>query len=227
MSYEPQPGTIPHRAIEHLKTLPAGAEISTAVFCGGLGQSTNNFPAVMRPAVDGGAVRSRRKPGTGGNLLWWSLGDGTHVKREEEPDSEDEAKLDAAARRQRRSEPPVIPIVDPGKWKLPFADEKPEIVVGGVGPPLGPHRCEHGILIVDECKACAIKLSGEVQAESVLPPIEQSAPLPCVRAGTAPARWGIFDDGAFHIQKAGTEIVLERAELERMVAFLERMAVAS
>ena len=54
-------------------------------------------------------------------------------------------------------------------------------------------------------------------------PPAPGAPLPRVRAGTAPARWGIFSDGELHIEKAGQRIVLERAELEAFVAFLERM----
>ena len=55
------------------------------------------------------------------------------------------------------------------------------------------------------------------------PPPAPPTPMPRVRAGTAPARWGIFSDGELHIEKAGQRIVLERAELEAFVAFLERM----
>ena len=58
------------------------------------------------------------------------------------------------------------------------------------------------------------------------PPPTFEQPLPRARAGTCPARWGIFSDGELHIQKGGQVIVLERFEFESLVAFLERMAVA-
>lgn len=57
-------------------------------------------------------------------------------------------------------------------------------------------------------------------------PVEKPevAPLPRVRAGTAPFRCGVFSDGELHLQKAGQSIVLERVEFETLVHFLERMA---
>lgn len=71
MTYEPQPGTIQHRVIEHLRTLPAGsAKVPTAV----LADLLDHDPAVIREALDPlrhmGVLVAERGAGKGGPLSW-------------------------------------------------------------------------------------------------------------------------------------------------------------
>jgi hypothetical protein len=76
MSYVPQTGTIAHRAIEHLKALPEGQEIATAVLGEAIGlDDSSSLTTFLVPAVLAGLVRKTRRHGS--RMLWWSLGDGT------------------------------------------------------------------------------------------------------------------------------------------------------
>lgn len=113
--------------------------------------------------------------------------------------------------------------------------ETPAIASLGVGPTgarqaadAAASRCDHGMPIDGECPACRDdvtvgrfieELGNEIGAQV----FTGSPPLPRIRAGTAPARWGVFSDGELHIEKAGARIVLDRVEFESLVAFLDRM----
>lgn len=78
MSYEPQPGTIQHRAIAWLRSaakVRPGYAPSTVEFCTALGVDTENFSAYMRPAREHGIVHTSKASGC--KVLFWRLGDGT------------------------------------------------------------------------------------------------------------------------------------------------------
>lgn len=79
MTYTPQPGTIPHRVVEHLRELAdlfPRREPSTAEMCEALDIDSAGVTAFMRPAREHGLVHCRKKQATG-KLLFWRMGDGT------------------------------------------------------------------------------------------------------------------------------------------------------
>lgn len=89
-SYTPLQGTIPARAIAHLKTLPAGTKMATGALCDALGQGdANAFRTCMQKAIAAGLVKAQKQPGQ--LTLYWSLGDGkqapppSHEPEDDEP----------------------------------------------------------------------------------------------------------------------------------------------
>jgi hypothetical protein len=77
MAYEPQPGTIPHRAMAWLRAMAKcrpGYEPSSVEICAGLDIDPDGFVAYMRYVREHGLVHTRKAPV--GRLLYWRLGDG-------------------------------------------------------------------------------------------------------------------------------------------------------
>ena len=85
MSYEPVRGTVPFRVIEHLKTLPPGEWISTAVLGHALDVLPQGLPTTLATAVRHGAIRrEKRRDGVPG---WqWQIGDGTPPPTDDDSD---------------------------------------------------------------------------------------------------------------------------------------------
>lgn len=80
MSYTPQPGTIPAKAIEWLRAQPPGAEVSSAELAEAIGADTSSIiPCLVTPRQHG-IVKSSHRPGNK-RLLYWSLGDGTLMEK--------------------------------------------------------------------------------------------------------------------------------------------------
>jgi hypothetical protein len=83
MPFISQPGTIPHRVIEHLKSLPEGTELSSteiAVFLGW--EDARGLKSWLVPAVEGGALAVRIG---GARLSFYRIGDGKdQVAREDD-----------------------------------------------------------------------------------------------------------------------------------------------
>jgi hypothetical protein len=75
MTYSTQPGTLPHRVVEFLKSKPQGAQFSTGELCDELAADRASFSALMVSAKKHGILRGVKKPGV--LALFWSLGDGT------------------------------------------------------------------------------------------------------------------------------------------------------
>lgn len=69
MSYTTTPGTIPHRVVQHLATLPPGAEISTAALSELLDQPGLYLRQYLQPLREAGGLVARRQLGSK-NLLW-------------------------------------------------------------------------------------------------------------------------------------------------------------
>lgn len=88
MSYTPQPGTVPHRAIAYLEKQPAGTEFSTAALCEELGVDTDGFSTSMGLARKAGLVRARKE----GRLLFWSLGEGQPEENDPPPSVDEDAQ---------------------------------------------------------------------------------------------------------------------------------------
>jgi hypothetical protein len=77
MAYETQPGTIPHRAVEHLKTLGPGVEVSSAELAALIDVEPTVLVNTLRAAAHHGVVRRRESLTAGGKKsLYWKLGDG-------------------------------------------------------------------------------------------------------------------------------------------------------
>lgn len=79
MAYEPQPGTIPHRAVAWLRAmenLSPDRWYTTPELCAALDLETPGFTAYMQPCRAHGTVQTQQRPDTG-KLLWWRIGDGT------------------------------------------------------------------------------------------------------------------------------------------------------
>lgn len=73
MSYQPQPGTVASRVIEHLRSLPAGEEIATGPLADAIGldhpETMNSF---MAAALIAGLVVRRIIPEKG-RMNWWRM----------------------------------------------------------------------------------------------------------------------------------------------------------
>jgi hypothetical protein len=75
MTYQTQPGTLPHRAVAFFKTKPEGFELSTVELADALDfDQLALVPCLINPRKHG-VLRARVKPGS--KSLLWSLGDGT------------------------------------------------------------------------------------------------------------------------------------------------------
>lgn len=95
MAYETQPGTIPHRAVAHLRTLDAGAEVSAPELAEVLGvDSASIVPSLIFPCKHGALTRRKKEARHSARKVWWyALGDGTP----EEPAREEDEPLRSRA----------------------------------------------------------------------------------------------------------------------------------
>lgn len=74
MSYQTTPGTIPHAAIEHLRKLPPGTKLSSAVLAEALDQPPSAMAAFLQTARENGLIVAEQF--VGDRNLYWSLGTG-------------------------------------------------------------------------------------------------------------------------------------------------------
>jgi hypothetical protein len=96
MPYEALPGTIPHRAVEHLKTLDEGSELSTVDFAAALEVEPHAFVQCMGAPRKHRVVNVRRSDSRGRALLW-SLGTGQPVATlDDEVDESEDTPFNAA-----------------------------------------------------------------------------------------------------------------------------------
>lgn len=103
-AYQFQPGTIPHAAWLHLKTLPPGAEICTAELAEAIHQPGVKLGPYLVTAVQHGALASRKV----GKLAYWSVGAGTPLVRGA-VDGEDDEEEPAPQRLSREvSNKPLV-----------------------------------------------------------------------------------------------------------------------
>lgn len=77
MSYKPQPGTMPHRVIEYLKSQPAGTEFSSHALAAAVGHEGSAIASYLVAAVEHGAiVCEKRMPMLGTRLVaYYRLGE--------------------------------------------------------------------------------------------------------------------------------------------------------
>lgn len=75
MTYTSQPGTIPHKVIELLKSHPAGTAFSSAEISELIGQDKAMIAASLNYPQKMGALARSHKPGNK-SIVYWSLGNG-------------------------------------------------------------------------------------------------------------------------------------------------------
>jgi len=195
-AYTPQPGTLPARAVEHLRSLAPGAELSTAVLAEALGQPSGGMTSWLSSAVNAGLIASRRKPGD--RSLWWSLGDGVPIFRARGDDDEG-LDIDAAHRVSQAPAPAPSAPAAPTPRKKPC--RKP---------------------VVKTAKLTTISAQ-PIDRDAYIKAIERTVPADPEPA--ADYDFGLFRSGQFIQTKGDQRIVLDRIEFESLVHFLERMAV--
>jgi hypothetical protein len=64
------PGTVAHSAVEHLRTLPVGTELSSHALASAIGQYTEGFGRFLAPSLRAGLLARRKAAG----IALWSLG---------------------------------------------------------------------------------------------------------------------------------------------------------
>lgn len=168
--WQPQPGTIPALAIDHLRKLraqnPPRIWISSAELAEAIGHDSRGFGGFMKMALEQGAVIKHKA--TRSNHVFWRLPEPAG-----NPNGRMVAMVEKLARMPASSEVVSLTNIEPASdW---------------LAPPAAP----------------------------------QPAP-PRIRAGSAPAVWGLLDDGLLHIEKAGKRVALEPFEFESLLAFLNR-----
>ena len=93
MTYQTTPGTLPHRAIEYLKSREPGTELSTPVFADILGADIAGFSTSLANCLRAGLLKATTKPGNR-RMLFWSLSDGVPVAAADTDDEADDQPPD-------------------------------------------------------------------------------------------------------------------------------------
>ncbi len=84
--YTTQPGTIAHRAMEHLKALSAGTELSSVELADALGlEGSAAINNCLRAPEHHGLVRSRKVYRNSAHILVWKLSGGVEPLADKEP----------------------------------------------------------------------------------------------------------------------------------------------
>jgi hypothetical protein len=162
MTYRTQPGTLPHRFVEHLKSLPAGATVTTADMAEVLGQDANSITAWMVPARRHRAVIAERRPGTGRTLFWRLPTEAELAEPEPEPEEEDpeDRQVGRSVLEVRQRIVPATeaaPLVPELAWARPTPPDEPdapvETLVGGFAPAFQPAPAGPLITMSIQCSA--------------------------------------------------------------------------
>lgn len=85
MTYQTQPGTLPHRVVQHLNSLPPGTVMTTVELCEALDAEPAGFSTSMANCVRMGVLKRYITP-SNRRLLAWSLGDGVPPPEDAEPE---------------------------------------------------------------------------------------------------------------------------------------------
>lgn len=219
MSWVPIPGTIPALAVAHLRLFPKGTKQATAVLAEAIGHPSQGLAAYLNTARTMGVLVAELPYGD--RTLYWSLGDGQHPDDEVDPDKligdliapklEPRKVVVITPKLASRPTNVIAPTVDPLEPSIADAkQEGAEKRYSETSPTPQPEKIN-----LPEVSVLDIELPGG-------PMMPMRAPVPRVRAGTTPARWGFLSDGDLHIQKADQRIELERFEFEGLLDFLKR-----
>lgn len=107
--YKPEAGGLPARALAHLRSLPAGTWLSSAVLADAVGHGTDsvarNMAIFLKGAVAAGLIQRRKQ----GNLLSWALGTGKPPPPPDQDDTERDAEEERARSAERAPPPPPDP----------------------------------------------------------------------------------------------------------------------
>lgn len=136
-NYRPQPGTIPHRVIEHLRSLPPGTWLSVAQINEAIGQPCDTrLASAMSRAKFAGLVVQRRAKGR--QYHEFSIGDGRPMAQP----GADEDEGDAVDLRAQRIKP-VVPTAEALRSANPWAAAS----IADDSPGGKAHLQAHGISI--------------------------------------------------------------------------------
>lgn len=231
--YIPQPGTIPFRVIEHLKTLPKGSEISTPDLCEALDLDlTGPFRAYMEGALRNGALKSTVKPRGSRNVAHWSLGDGVPMPQ---PEPEEEA-LEPLAETPKPASPWAFPprsvfdLAAAASSKSEKQEAEPELApppkpanaLGWVAAPPAPPAAEQ---VADVAPEVTMVLPDcfDLMAEALKPEAADAAAHPV----DDPFVCALWSDGRLQLQRADTELALLTVDETRaLLHYLERVCGA-
>ena len=197
INYAPQSGSTPGRVVEHLRSLPPGTELTTAVLADALDLDAPCVPSCLDYAVKHGFVIRDKREGR----IYWRLGDGVPLAPAEDDDPIVQRVVPAGAAttspalarkpaRQRR------PLVDVPAWPGVMCTP------GSNLPPPDPD--EQGSV----AKTAHVELT------------------PVVSPGKPPKgmRVALWSDGQLQIQRSLGDVILFTVdETRHLVRYLERL----
>lgn len=101
-AYAPAPGTIAFRALAHLETLPAGAEMMTSALAEAIGAAALNVAPCLEAPLRYGLIHRRQRDNHARSPYWWSLTDHSRapkadIRRPAVPSNSGTAGLEPAA----------------------------------------------------------------------------------------------------------------------------------
>lgn len=123
MTYTPQPGTIPARALAYFQAQPEGHTLSTVVLADELDVNPNGMKAILMHALLAGALKCEKRDG----LNFYSLGDGKRLPRDEDDESLVTPQVVASMTRKAKRKAamglskPVKPKAEPAKDDRPLS----------------------------------------------------------------------------------------------------------
>ncbi len=207
MSWSPIPGTIPALAVEHLRKCPANTRLPTAVLADAIGHDSTTLSAYLAVARDMEWLCNQRIPMQ--RMSEWWLGPAAPPPFESPGQRFRDVEGPPAAFEEARPE------VAPDRKLAPTPQpEKSEV----------PDMYQELADLAEQSMVCAAPGTeipiGLIESTDV-PVIVRMPSAACT--GPAPARWGVFSDGGFMIEKAGQKVEIERVEFESLLSFLERM----
>lgn len=171
MTYQTQPGTLPHKALQFLRSQPAGAEFTTAQMADAIDCDADNFALLMRRAIQAGLVTARCKPAAG-KRLFWALGDGVPLPKAVDHDE------DAPLPRKSAPKPRPGPL-----FPMPVSHGCEIPTFGGTFPPPVPQEFRAALWTDGSLILCGVAVRAD---GSVVLPADQMAQVKNLIAWSAP-----------------------------------------
>lgn len=213
-TYEPHRGSIPARAIAHLKSLPAGTEIASGPFADVLDVDINSLSALLAVPERHGVLRKRQI----NRLNHWSLGDGKPLQQRDR--DEDEAEPPARVRRGGVSLLEIPAAVTTSRVRPEPAPAAPATAPTSAWRP----RPDFDRLGAPALASTDTPREGAQAAQAPVTSSGRGGATP--NDGTSPQRLrlALWSDGTLEIHRGTTPVVFTPDETRAIVRYLERMA---
>jgi hypothetical protein len=245
--YKPQPGSVAYRAIAHLESQPAGAELTTAALAEAIDVSPNGLHPMLDAAYRAGVINRRQKFPAPRAPMFWSL---AQKRLNGEDHTPFEHRIVPAHEAPPLDKPCANSVFDVpvflntcravgteaaqvGGAGVALSDQVPEqrnAAVVGEGHAEGrpdPHAV-NGIEVTIIDPPCIV--DGEPEADDVPEPAEapnlRGTYIPATEPRSAPVappgrlRIALWSDGELAIEQAGAVVKFSRTELRQLVAYL-------